>query len=145
VTQAVALVMLIKFAAVLGIVRFFGYSWRVTFLASAGLFQIGEFGFILAQSGLDMEVISQEFYSLILASALITMMLTPVVLPRSVALFEIRTIFQRLGSSRRNCSCVACRSSEKIAILAGFGRVGKHIAKGLEEAGISYTVIGDRS
>ena len=73
----VALIMLIKLATVFFIVKAFGYNNRIASLTSAGLFQLGEFSFILAQGGLKEGIVPQYFYLLILSSAVITMILTP--------------------------------------------------------------------
>lgn len=80
ITVMVALVMVIKFLPVSGIVRGFGYSSGIAFLTGAGLVQIGEFGFILAQAGFVSGLFSADIYSLILSSSISTMLLTPLVL-----------------------------------------------------------------
>ena len=50
----VAVIIFIKLLVVFGVVRLFGYSTRIALLTGVGLFQIGEFGFILAQGGLGL-------------------------------------------------------------------------------------------
>ena len=74
----VAIIIFLKSLVVLAVVRIFGYSFRIAIVTGAGLFQIGEFGFILAQGGIKMGIVSEQFYSLIVASAIITMLLTPI-------------------------------------------------------------------
>ncbi|MEE8418499.1 MAG: cation:proton antiporter, partial [Dehalococcoidales bacterium] len=68
----VAVIVAIKTVAISGIVILFGSSIRIAIFTAAGLFQIGEFGFIIAQGGLETGIISERFYSIILASAVIT-------------------------------------------------------------------------
>ncbi|MFC2008379.1 cation:proton antiporter, partial [Chloroflexota bacterium] len=63
VAVTVATVILVKLVVVFGIVRGFGHSNRIAILSGAGLFQIGEFGFILAQGGLITGIVSTQFYS----------------------------------------------------------------------------------
>ena len=145
IAATVAIIILIKFLVVFGIVRLFGHSGRIAFLTGAGLFQIGEFSFILAQSGVNMGVISTQFYSLILASALITMILTPLSIS-SVSWLYAK--FTRIATGREPVTeeISALPASEpaqemKLAVIAGYGRVGRNIAQGLRDAGIPYTVI----
>jgi CPA2 family monovalent cation:H+ antiporter-2 len=46
-------------------------------LAAFGLAQIGEFSFVLAGLGLELDVMSRETYNLVLAAALISIALNP--------------------------------------------------------------------
>ena len=141
----VAAIIIIKFLVVFGIVRFFGYSGRIAFIAGAGLFQIGEFAFILAQAGINASIISEQFYSLILASAILTMLLTPLSIsfasrsyPRLAVAFGGRT-----PSLKQPQATVAPHPSEDSSrvVLAGYGRTGQNIAQGLQEAGIPYIIV----
>ena len=141
----VALIILIKFLVVFGIVRLFGYSGRIALLTGAGLFQIGEFSFILAQAGINMGIISTSFYSLILASALITMILTPLSISSASWLY---TKFTRITTGREPVAeeisalpAYELAQEVKLVVIAGYGRVGGNIAQGLRDAGIPYTVI----
>ncbi|GAH06080.1 unnamed protein product, partial [marine sediment metagenome] len=77
VATMVVFIIFTKFLVVFGIVRCFGYSGGVALLAGAGLFQIGEFSFILAAVGVSTGIITNQSYSLIIDSAIITMLLTP--------------------------------------------------------------------
>ena len=139
----VAIIIAIKFLVVFGIVRLFGYSGRIAILTGAGLFQIGEFSFILAQAGMNMGIISEQFYSLILASAIITMILTP--LSMSLTSWLHPKLSQApAGLAVGDASALpASHPSETVSpvVIAGYGRVGQNIAQGLQEARIPHTVI----
>ncbi|MDP2743746.1 MAG: cation:proton antiporter, partial [Dehalococcoidia bacterium] len=80
VAATVLLIIFTKTLVVSTIVRGFGYSGRTALLSGAGLFQIGEFSFILAAGGVSSGIVSDQVYSLILACAIITMLLTPLFL-----------------------------------------------------------------
>lgn len=54
-----------------------GHTFRGTVMAGLALSQVGEFSFILAKLGLDNTIISQFYYQLFLAVAVITMSLSP--------------------------------------------------------------------
>lgn len=141
----VVVIIVLKLLVVFGIVRFFGYSSRIAILTSAGLFQIGEFSFILAQGGVNMGIISDQFYSLILASAIITILLTPV----SISL--VSRLYPRLALAVARKKLVTeetlpvtsfkeATPPERV-VIAGYGRVGENIAQGLQDAGIPYIII----
>jgi K+:H+ antiporter len=141
----VAVIMGLKFLVVFGIVRAFKYNNRIAVLTGGGLLQIGEFSFILAQAGVNMEIITPDFYSLILASALITMMLTP--FSSSGFSWLCARIIRR---SRKGMDAPdedyphpaeELAKGRKLVTIAGYGRVGENIAIGLREAGIPCSVI----
>jgi CPA2 family monovalent cation:H+ antiporter-2 len=139
----VAIIIVIKFLVVFGIIRFFGFSGRIAFLAGAGLFQIGEFSFILAQGGMNTGIISEQLYSLILASAIITMILTPLSMSLSSWLYP-KLARAPAGLAVEDASALPVSGSPeavKPVVIAGYGRVGQNITQGLQEAGIPYTVI----
>jgi len=141
----VVVIIVLKLLIVFSVVRLFGYSSRIAILTGVGLFQIGEFGFILAQSGVNMSIVSDQFYSLILASAIITMLLTPV----SISL--ISRLYPKLallaGGRRMVTKEVSPPSASMLTegldrvVIAGYGRVGENIAQGLQDAGIPYIII----
>jgi len=141
----VVVIILIKFMVVFGIVRVFGYSRRVAFLTGSGLFQIGEFSFILAQAGISMGIISGQFYSLILASAISTMILTPLFMDATSWLYAKLSqapIGRERATKEISASPVSgSAQAANLAVIAGYGRVGRNIVQGLEDAGIPYTVI----
>ena len=135
----------IKQLVIFGIVQLFGFSSRIAYLASAGLFNIGELGFIVALGGFQMGIVSEQFYSLIVASAIITMLLTP----PSVSLAS--WLYPKLAwgpassvsPTKRPQTAFTPEPSEEPSrvVLAGYGRIGQSIAQGLQDAGIPYIII----
>src|SRR3972149_1053677 len=76
--MAVALVIVIaKFTICASIARYFRHSTKTVLLVGAGLTQVGEFSFVLGRVGLEAGVMSAYLYHLVLASAILTMLLTP--------------------------------------------------------------------
>jgi len=141
----VVVIIVIKLLVIYGIVRTFGYSNRIAVLSGSGLFQIGEFGFILAQSGFNVGIVSENFYHLILASAIITMLLTPVSISLFSRLYARRSLLEggrRLAAKGVSSSDVSSPVEElDRVVIAGYGRVGENIAQGLQVAGIPYIII----
>ena len=139
----VGVIIILKLLVVFSLVRLFGRSTRIAFLTGAGLFQIGEFSFILAQGGINNGIISDRFYSLILASAIITMLLTPVSINLASRLFSrlARTAGGKRIVAREVLSVQVSPETINRVVIAGYGRVGQNIAQGLQDAGIPYLVI----
>src|SRR4051794_30333175 len=105
-----------------GITRAFGYRDAAPFAVGLGLFQVGEFAFVLARVGLTEQALSADTYALVLATALVTMILTP------FATRATQPLASWIGRRRRATS--APERSEPIEglsehiIIAGYGRVG---------------------
>jgi len=145
VTITVVLIIFIKLVTVSGIVRLFGYSGGVALLAGAGLLQIGEFSFILAEVGVDLGIISTQSYSLIIASAIITMLITPLSMGL-VSHFRVRLAFRPRDQKPETKGEASLPVTEPVGlatpiVIAGFGRVGQNIARGLQDVGLAYGVI----
>ena len=139
----VGVIIILKLLVIFSLVRLFGRSTRIAFLTGAGLFQIGEFSFILAQGGINNGIISGHFYSVILASAIITMLLTPVSINLASRLFSkiARTADGKRMVAREALPVSVSRETINRIVVAGYGRVGQNIAQGLQDAGIPYLVI----
>ena len=74
------------------LVPFFGYGNVVPLAVGLGLFQIGEFSFVLARVGLKTNSINNDLYSLILTTAVITMILTPFISGLTAPLYAIKKL-----------------------------------------------------
>jgi len=134
----------IKLTVISGIVLFFGYSGRIALLAGAGLFQIGEFGFILAQTGADAGLVSDQFYSLILASAIITMLLTPIAINLAAKLYPRITpaaIRNRPVKTQLPGQAEEAPGEPARVVVAGYGRIGQNVSQGLLDAGVPHIAI----
>ena len=70
-------VLAIKCTVTALIIRFAGYLPSTALVTGLGLGQIGEFSFILVASALALGVVDQDFYSLIVVSAVLTMAAGP--------------------------------------------------------------------
>ena len=144
VLSIVGIIILVKLLVVFSIVKMFGHGTRIALLTGAGLFQIGEFSFILALEGMNAGIVSEHFYSLILASAIITMLLTPL----SIGLFSraYPMLLRAAGRGPVTGGTLPARASVESepanrVVIAGYGRVGQNIAQGLRDADIPYLVI----
>lgn len=139
---AVVIIFVIKFLVVTGIIRAFGYSLSIAVFTGLGLFQIGEFSFIIAQSGVNNNIISKDMYTLIIGSSVITMLLTPFAMSLAGRLYTRLARVPLPGTSRKVAGTVEQTvSAAGEVIIAGLGRVGQNVAHALEDAGIPFTSI----
>ncbi|MCG8348283.1 MAG: cation:proton antiporter [Chloroflexales bacterium] len=119
--------------------RAFGYGNSAPLIVGFGLFQIGEFSFVLARVGLDTGSISEDLYALVLTTALVTMVLTPFVTRTAVPLFQFwRRRIPRLALQTFNLPQDGLRDH---VIIAGYGRVGRYTATVMQRFGLSFVVL----
>lgn len=116
---------------------------KTTAFASLGMISIGEFNYVLAQVGRSSGVIPTNLYNLVLSSSLLTILLTPGafwVAPRvGKALSRLPVIGPWLTPRTALKSKEA--TVENHAIVIGYGRVGKRMARGLRQAGLPIAII----
>ena len=139
----VTLVMFGKAAIVFPIVLKFGYSVKTAVITALGINQIGEFSFVLALTGLNLELISEDTYLLLLGTTAITLIITPILLERAPKLANLltRTSFFRKYLQRFEApkSLSIPETINSHVVVAGYGRVGQVIVKILQSQG--YPVI----
>jgi len=82
-----------KFVICSAITRIFGYSHKTVLMVGTGLIQVGEFSFIIAMMGVDLGILSERLFSLTIAAAIITMLVTPFAM--SVNSYIYRWLSQR--------------------------------------------------
>jgi CPA2 family monovalent cation:H+ antiporter-2 len=135
----VVLVLLVKGLIVGGIARVFGYGNIVPFAAGLGLFQVGEFSFLLAREGISDDAISRTTYSLVLATAAVTMAFTPLAARLAPALYSrYRRRFPREPLQTFNLPAGGLRDH---AVVAGYGRVGSFVARLLRRLDKPFVVV----
>jgi CPA2 family monovalent cation:H+ antiporter-2 len=122
------------------LVRLFGYVNLAPWIVGFGLSQIGEFAFVLAQSGLSTGILSRDTYNLSLAVTVITMALSPVV---SGLALPLGRAWQR-NRAPAGTGRAMLRPQEPISghvVIAGCGRVGQAAAQLLAQAEIPFVVV----
>jgi CPA2 family monovalent cation:H+ antiporter-2 len=146
---AVLLVVLVgKTVAAFAIVLAFGYPLRTALTVSASLAQIGEFSFILAGLGVALGVLPAEGRDLVLAGALISIALNPLVFatvgPVSRRLEARPRLLARLERGATGTSAPARPGTSSLrdhAVIVGYGRVGSAIGEALAAHGVPFVVI----
>ncbi|MCL2893342.1 YbaL family putative K(+) efflux transporter [Brenneria tiliae] len=137
-----AIIVFGKSAAAFLLVRLFGHSKRTALTISASLAQIGEFAFILAGLGIALGLLSEEGRSLVLAGAILSIMLNPLLftmLERYLAKNETieEQIVEEAIEEEKQIPVDMCNH----ALLVGYGRVGSLIGAKLHQAGIPVVVV----
>lgn len=119
--------------------RLFRYGNVVPLAVGLGLFQIGEFSFVLARTGLAAGAISSEQFALVLTSAVISMILTPFISGLTAPLYALRKRwFRHEPIQTVNLPGAGLHGH---VVVAGGGRVGQHVAQVLHHLGLSFVVI----
>ena len=126
-----------KSLAAYAIVRLFGHARATALTIAVSLAQIGEFSFILAGLGVGLGLLPEAGRDLILAGALLSIILNPVLFNLLAARAERieRAVEPQLASNR-----VPVPEADHVVIV-GYGRVGSHAAHVLQKANVGVVVI----
>jgi CPA2 family monovalent cation:H+ antiporter-2 len=141
----VVVIILVKFLICSLITRLFGYSHKTVLMVGTGLINVGEFSFILAMMGVQMGLLSERLYSLTIASAIITILLTPSAV--SLNSFLYRWLSQKEWFARQMVSNDehAWHSGKtaltRHAVICGYGTIGRRVAEVLHKQKFSYLII----
>ncbi|MGB3635326.1 MAG: cation:proton antiporter [Rubrobacteraceae bacterium] len=139
VALVVFLVFLVKGSIFAVITRSFGYGNIAPIAVSLGLFQVGEFSFVIAREGIAAEAISQEIYSIALTTAVVTMALTPFATRLAQPAYSRwRERFPKEQLDSRNLPETGLRDH---IVIAGYGRVGTFVAQLLNRLEQEFVVI----
>jgi CPA2 family monovalent cation:H+ antiporter-2 len=144
----VAIIIVGKSLAAALLVLAFRYPLNTALTVAASLGQIGEFSFILAGLGLSLGLLPPEGVSLVLAGALISIALNPLVFAAIAPLSRwllARSAWARQLDSRDDPyaelpTSTARRYLQGQVVLVGYGRVGKRIAAALQERDLPFVV-----
>jgi CPA2 family monovalent cation:H+ antiporter-2 len=143
--ELVTIVMVGKALIILPIILRFGYSFKTALLVSVGLNQIGEFSFVLSLQGLELGLISEQQYLLLLGTTAITLVLTPAWLNSAPwlmrSLHKIPLLDRWLSQMAEPQSLSVPDTLADHVIVAGYGRVGRVLVNILLNRGYAVLVI----
>ena len=149
VLATLAIILLGKSLAAFAIIRLFGYPASTALLVSVSLAQIGEFSFILAGLGVDLGLLPERGRNLILAGAILSILLNPL-------LFAGLDMLQAWRDKHRAPEAKPAQPAEEEGaarepvrptaltnhvVLVGHGRVGGVISEELAEKKVPLLVI----
>jgi CPA2 family monovalent cation:H+ antiporter-2 len=148
VLTVIGIIIIGKSIAAALLVHFFKYPLKTTLTVSASLAQIGEFSFILAGLGVGLGLLPEEGQSLIVAGALISIALNPLVF-NGVSYLEqyierhpkLKSKFIFFNDSLSQLENEThSRYLAKHIVLIGYGRVGSYIGEQLIKKNIAFVV-----
>jgi monovalent cation:H+ antiporter-2, CPA2 family len=149
VVAVLAIILVGKSIAAFVIVAVFRYPIRTALTVAASLAQIGEFSFILASLGRRLELLSPEGESLILAGALLSITVNPLIFTTLEPLErwvrhhpQLARLLERPSGTLSDLPAgIHEHALDGHAVLVGHGRVGAPVADALEAQGIPYVVV----
>ena len=148
VLAVVAIIVFGKSIAAIAITLVLRYPLNTALTVAASLAQIGEFSFILAGLGVSLGILPAEGMSLILAGALISIAINPLVFSMIKPLKEWVLSFSALARQYEKRTdpfselpmTTERKYLEGQVVLVGYGRVGKRIAKALSDHNIPFVI-----
>lgn len=148
VLAVVAVIVIGKSLAAMAITLAFRYPLNTALIVAASLAQIGEFSFILAGLGMSLGLLPIEGMSLILAAALISIAINPLLFsaiqPFKKWLVGVSKVASDLEKRVDPFAELPMSTERKYlagqVVLVGYGRVGKRIAKALQQNDIPFVV-----
>ena len=151
IVAALAVILVGKPIAAFAIVILLRYPLRVALAVSVVLAQIGEFSFILATMGRQLDILPPDAANLLVAAAILSITLNPLayrlipgterwldrILPGLTGWIHRRAA----GTVGADQSAPVRRSGRHRAIIIGYGPVGQTVARLLRENGVDPTII----
>ena len=119
--------------------RIFNYRNVIPLAVGLGLFQIGEFSFVLARVGLSTDSISHELYSLVLTATIMSMVLTPLISGQTSRIYALKKRWFR--HEALETSNIPDHGLKGHVVIVGGGRVGFQIAQILKSLNIAFIII----
>ena len=152
VLAVVAIIVVGKSLAAAALVLLLRYPLNTAITVSASLAQIGEFSFILAGLGMSLGVLPAAGQSLILAGALISIALNPLLFaatgPATRWIRERSALARQLDSRDDPLAELPMSTAAELlanqVVIVGYGRVGRGIADALRAAKQPFVVVDDK-
>jgi CPA2 family monovalent cation:H+ antiporter-2 len=142
----VFIILIAKTAAAYVVVRPFGHEMPTAVAISLSLAQIGEFSFILAGLGISLAILPADARDLILAGAIISILLNPLLMQLLDLLPAWRVSIENgveagpPPEARGREPIPVTRLTDHV-VLVGHGRVGSVVSEALREAKLPFLVI----
>jgi CPA2 family monovalent cation:H+ antiporter-2 len=132
-----------------GLFLLFRYPLTVSLKAGLVLTQIGEFSFVLAALGVSQGIITPELQALVLASAVVTIIATPLLVNQSDRLAALlrrvpgfRRAAQRAQGELAGGSAAGGEGNwKRHIVVCGYGRVGREVVDASRRRGFTAVVI----
>ncbi|HET9878221.1 MAG TPA: cation:proton antiporter [Candidatus Limnocylindria bacterium] len=130
------LIVVVKGAAVAGVLRLGGQGAPVAILTGAFLAQSGEFSFVLATVGLEAGAITGDVFSEAMGAVVISILIAG-----PVAALGRRLATWRAQQSAGDLPPADVGTLRRHAVIVGYGRIGKAVARVLSSRGFEWVAI----
>ncbi|HOW59215.1 MAG TPA: cation:proton antiporter [Candidatus Omnitrophota bacterium] len=139
----VSFVLFINFVIMTIIIMAFGFPPRVAMMTGVILSQIGEFSFLLIEMARSSGHINLELYQVLLSTAFLTMLLTPLLFASIPLMLKILGRFVIFGVPPKNWTREdrSLSSLTGHVILCGFGPTGRDLANAFITEKIPFVII----
>jgi monovalent cation:H+ antiporter-2, CPA2 family len=135
----VALIVPLKGVIVAGLARLLGSRPRTAVLTGLALAQSAEFSFLLARLGDELGIVGPEAFSLMIAAAAVSIVLAPQLQRLGPAL--ARAVERQPATMPGGLEVDLPPPGQRIAIVCGYGRVGRLVTQALERRGLRAVVV----
>jgi CPA2 family monovalent cation:H+ antiporter-2 len=140
----VGLLIVGKALIILAIIKFLGFSLRVSAMTGLGLAQIGEFSFVLAKAGRGEGLLPDADYQSFLAASIISMIATPFLIalaPRFGYLVQSLASDEPVGDVTETGGEGEIYRLQNHVIVVGYGLNGRNLSRVLRAVKLSYIVL----
>lgn len=133
------LVVVLKGSAAVGALRLAGAPLRVAVAAGLALAQVGEFSFVFGKLGLELGLLTEPLWQVLLPASVVTMVATPALVAASPAAGA------RVARARGEPDGPAAADDqprlEGHVVVLGFGVGGQLVARALADLGLPHVVL----
>lgn len=136
-------ILIVKPLVALLITLFFNYSAKIALTVAVSLAQIGEFSFILAEEAMNLNLIPESAFDILVASALVSISLNPLLF-QMLGLFEKmlhKLPFYKKSLTKGRKVASNLEKLQPQVVLIGYGPIGKKVATILRTAHLSPMII----
>ncbi|MCQ8897320.1 cation:proton antiporter [Limnobacter humi] len=149
VLAVVGIIVLGKSLAAALLVLLFKYPLKSALVIAASLAQIGEFSFILVSLGLYLGLVDQAVQSLVVAGAILSIGLNPLVFsvlsPLHALLLRRFAVFRRLNARGHDTEALPTQTDERFlgqhVVVIGYTALGRQVIRLLEQQGCAVVTV----
>jgi monovalent cation:H+ antiporter-2, CPA2 family len=127
-------------------IRLLGFPAATATAAALLLAQIGEFSFVLAGQAIELAIIDDRIYNAVLATAIISLLINPLLLAMASPLARALAIFPAIADPNEVVAEPELQTTDNAklrnhTIIAGYGGAGRELARALQRRGLRFVVI----
>lgn len=111
---------------------------KTALMTGAAISQVGEFSFVLFQTGFKLSLIGKSELDYFLAASVLSLIITPILL---TLIPTVIAILNRIGIKIKEESKSTEESQKTDILIVGYGMIGRRVALSAEIAGLKYLVV----